>query len=1080
MLLKENKSEILKIISKKNTLQNEERGDTYIAPLTNQQRNIYFLESLSVEKNFYNVTTAFSIFGNLDRSSLKLAVASLCKNFHVLRTVYKYQENELKQLIQAFDLSKVPFDFFSVDDSIIEQRLNDEANYCFELENEWPIKASLFVSPKKQIFSLNIHHIAVDGYSIKLIVNALSEAYKFYRSTSGLEYNLNYAPQYADYAFWRQSYLNSSACQDARNYWTRLLKDPPTCHNFPLEFTRPSKLSVEGDIFCEKITGKLFSKIKQAAQSKNISIFLLMQSLFAGFMGRLGDEEDLIIGSVYANRTPSEFIETVGMFANTIPFRYSFNETTDISCLINSTRSQHKQAIIHQQFSFDMMLEGLNLKRDPSFNPLVQVQFVLQEDSINDFSLDGLDVEVIGNRQLVAKFDFAVHIFISDECLKMQWEFNTNLFSEDRIIEVSEYFLSFIKFHIDNESSKVLLFNFDADVIKKEKSKVQFNRYSSNPELIELYAISTPNAIAVTDSYRKVSYQEFIERANSLIAGLQHQGVSFGDKVAVYMDKSIEQVITMFAVMRAGFVYIPLDPSYPEERLAYMCKNAGVLVILHNEDLPPPKNIAENILHLTYTNLIISERVPVLSKLKQDHPAYILYTSGSTGMPKGVLVSHGSIFYSLDSNRKVYGFESKDIIPTIGSLAFGVSLLEIFLPLLSGATVELLKNSEVIDLTNLIASTQHVTVMHMVPSLMSQWLDKVESCHELYPSLRLLLVGAEPVPLVLLERLKVWRPEIAVRVLYGMTESSVVCSSFLSNAHNSYGYGIGTPHPNVMFFITNRLGVPQPTGVAGELYVGGLSLASGYINMPALTSERFVQNKLLNERVYKTGDRAKKMPSGYFEFLGRIDNQVSLRGMRIEVGEIESLVNKMDEIKQSVAHIVLLDNGEKIFSLYYTKSSDYSEIDIKNSIKDVLTKYIPESMRPSILIELSNFPLNSNGKIDREKLPKPIINSDYVPPVTDVEKYLHTLWCEMLGLDCVSILDSLFVLGGHSLIATKIINEINEKYRVSIPINRFLESPNIKLCADLVQDELDNLALSKSLINMKDVGPDNEVDEFIF
>ena len=1086
MSLRENKAQLLSLLSDEDAgnelaFVSQVTSDEYQAPVSNLQRNIFFLESLADGQNYYNVPTAFALKGEVNQTALARAIGTLCEQFHVLRTVYHYQGDELVQTVEPFNAASVPFEVVEVANDEIEQRLKIEANHQFDLTEQWPIKAVLLVSNQSQYLSLNIHHIAIDGFSAKLITKALSEAYHLhFSSTQHVELNSDVftAPQYADYAYWHQQYLASNACQEAREHWDALLKGAPSCHNFPLEFARPSTLSVEGDDVYHRIDGAVFNKIKHVAQQQNLSVFLLLQSLFAAFMARFGDEEDLVIGSVYANRTPNAFANTIGMFANTIPFRYRLDEKTDIGHMIDATRAQHNQALRYQQFPFEMMLEGLTIDRDPSYNPLVQVQFVLQEDSLNDFTLDGLDVELVNNRQAVAKFDFAVHLSVNKDNIKTQWEFNTNLFSKTRMTDIVDHFMTFIEHHIDNEFGKVLLYRFAGQAAANEVCKNNFDAYLSSPELIEQYATTQPEAIAVLEGDKSLTYAQLKTRGDALIGGLQQNGVGFGERVAVYMDKSIEQVICMYAVMRAGFVYVPLDPSYPAERLAYICQNAQAKALIHTADFVPDAHVAANTPLASFDSLTCDESPAKLTQLTEQDSAYIIYTSGSTGKPKGVVVPHGSIHYSLQANRKVYNFQSTDTMPAVGSQAFGVSLLETFVPLISGGTVKTLRKEEVADINRFIQTTQQMTVIHMVPSMMAQWLDLIETNPAQYPQLRLLLVGAEPVPPILLTRLKAWRADVVVRVLYGMTEGSVVSSSYLSDEHDGKGYSVGKPHPNMKFFIMNRYGVEQPAGAAGELYLGGLSLAQGYVGLPVLTDEVFIQHKLLNERLYKTGDRARLMASGHFEFLGRIDHQVSLRGIRIETGEIESLINDIKDIKKCIAHVMPLSNGDAKFVLYYTQYGDLDKEAIEEAIKAVLAKDIPESMRPSMFIGLDEFPLNPNGKVDRKKLPKPSSTSQYVAPTTDTEKYLHGLWCDILELDRVSIADNFFEVGGHSLMATKLINKINEEYGITVPLKRFFEASNIHDCAIVINDEVEKCQLSQLLVKDESVD-DEDIDEFV-
>lgn len=1083
--LKENKAEILALLSEQENaatvFESKVLADSYEAPVSNLQRNIYFLETLADGQNFYNVPTAFRLTGEVDEVALGQAIAELCQRFHILRTVYQYRGYDLMQVVEPFEQDKVPFEVVEITSEQLSERLLLEANHDFDLTKAWPIKAVLFKSSEQNILSLNMHHIAIDGYSAKLITTALSDAYRLHHSGGVAELGAEVfnAPQYADYAFWHQDYLASDACSKARRHWDNLLKDAPSCHNFPLEFARPSTLSVEGDVIYHDIKGSDFAKIQRAAKAQNTTVFLLLQSLFAGFMARYGDEDDLLISSVYANRNPSVFMNTIGMFANTIPFRYQLDENTDLGHLVESTREQHNQAVKHQQLPFELMLEGLNIERDPSYNPLVQVQFVLQEDALSDFGLDGLEVEVINNRQAVAKFDFSLHVYVNKDSIKLQWEFNTNLFSRERFEGILQHYLQFIDHHVANEFDKVMLFKFADKLNANDVHKGNFNPYISNPELIAQYGQSQPDAIAVREGEKVLSYGELVNRGDKFIAGLQQSGVQFGDRVAVYMEKSIEQVIAMYGVMRGGYTYVPLDPSYPQERLGYIVENAQAKALVHASDFVPAPQIAGNTPLMSFDSLVAADNAAELVSLEESLPAYIIYTSGSTGKPKGVVVPHGSIYYSLQANRKVYNFETKDAMPTVGSQAFGVSLLETFVPLICGGTVVVLTKPDVADIPRLINSTQNVTIMHMVPSLMAQWLDQIENDPGLYPQLRLLLVGAEPVPPILLERLKVWREDVVVRVLYGMTESSVVSSGYLSHEHDGNGYSVGKPHPNMKFYTMNRYGAPQPVGIPGELYVGGLSLAAGYVGLPKLTAEKFIEHKLLAERLYKTGDRARLMASGHFEFLGRVDHQVSLRGIRIETGEIESLVNKIDDVKKCIAHVVGLDNGESKFVLYYTKYGDVAKSVIDEQIKAVLFKAVPESMRPSIFVELEEFPHNPNGKVDRKKLPKPTSDSAFVAPSTATEQYLHDIWCQMLELEQVSVLDSFFELGGHSLMATKLVSQINDQYTIALPLKRFFEASNIQDCAKIIDEEVEQLNLGQLVTGQTSDELTGEIDEFV-
>ena len=470
-----------------------------------------------------------------------------------------------------------------------------------------------------------------------------------------------------------------------------------------------------------------------------------------------------------------------------------------------------------------------------------------------------------------------MHVFVKHNQVNLHWFYNSHLFSRKRIGELLQFFVSFVSHHLRHRCDKVLYYQFtDIDGQLAQSSKAlacehYFAPFMSSPERIEQYAFSQPNAIAVRQGSKSVTFAQLVITANAFIAGLQQAGIEQGQAVAVYMDKSIWQVIAMYGVMRAGFVYVPIDPNDSEQRLAYIFENSGTQAIVCAQALRPAGEICGDISVVFFEQLVDCEVATVLPKLKEEHPACIIYTSGSMGKPKGVILPHGSMYYSLQANRQVYDFTANDMMPTIGSHAFGISLLETFVPLISGGTVQTIQYEQVSDINILIKATEQVSVIHLEPTSIEQWLDLVEHDPSLYPNLRLLLVGSEPVSPILLTRLKVWRADVTVRVLYGMTELSIVSSSYAADEHDGYGYRIGKPHPNMQFYCVNRYGVPQPVGVPGELYVGGLSLASGYVGLEKLTAQKFAHHKVLNQRLYKTGDKVRLLPSGHFEFLGRTE-----------------------------------------------------------------------------------------------------------------------------------------------------------------------------------------------------------------
>jgi amino acid adenylation domain-containing protein len=506
----------------------------------------------------------------------------------------------------------------------------------------------------------------------------------------------------------------------------------------------------------------------------------------------------------------------------------------------------------------------------------------------------------------------------------------------------------------------------------------------------------------------------------------------------------------MLAIYKVGATYVPLDPHYPSERMAFMLRDAGVALLLvgGTSDATLPQ--------LDLRQLLATEAgADYPRRASPDLGAYIIYTSGSTGQPKGVLVTHANLYYALHANRAAMRLTAGDSLPTIGSQAFGVSLLEILLPLTSGGQVQLVTRAQVVDVEALVRVTDDVTVLHAVPSLMRRWLDVLENGTDAipYPRLRLLLVGGESVPASLLRRIKRWRPSVRVLALYGMTESAIVCSSFEASLTPAANFGIGKPYRHARFHVLGSAGQEQPDGVPGELHIGGLSIAAGYVGQPAMTAERFIASPFHpGERLYRSGDRVRRLADGSFEFLGRLDHQVSLRGARIELGEIETLANAVAGITQAVAHVA---GDDPVLVLFYTSPAPAGEqAGIVAALRAQMERRLPDYMRPSIVQHLPAFPLNPNGKVDRKKLPSPQAADTMAAPASDIERRLLAISHRLLERSDFGVTANFFEVGGHSLLATRMATGIRAEFGIDFPLAALFSSPTVRACGAVVEAKL--------------------------
>lgn len=1039
------------------------------------QKSLLFIESLAGEQSFYNIPIAYQFNGALSRLALQYAFQQLINQHDILRTIYLEKEGDYVQQIcphtskdcNYFKIETIDLTACQNKTKALAEQLKSDANYVFQLSQEWPIKVNLIQLAEEQyVLSINIHHIAADGWSANTIVKQLSLAYQCFikDKLSPLD---NTTSQYADYVEWQKEWLESDQFIESKHYWLTSLQNLPLLHSLPTK-PRPAVQSIVGDHYQQVLTTTMGQQLSKLAAKLETTVFVLIQSCFAALLARYSGQSDIVFGTAAANRPTNEFIDSVGLFVNTLVQRYQVTEDESFSTLIKQAKSINQASHRHQAFPFDMLVDELQPQRSLGFNPLVQIMLVMQQTQEQQLTLENLVSEPLNQQQKVSKFDVALHVNFDAEAITFNWEYCTALFDQTTIAHLSEHLITLLNACLADQTAN---YNQVA-LVNNVESNRQFADKSNFPspvcihQLIEQQALLTPNANALIYGETRVTYQELDQRANQLAQYLHQKSDGQIGRIGLCIEKSVELVIGMLAIFKLGGVYVPLDPYYPKERLDHMVADAGINIMLTNQNFELFEQYKQSLLAIDITTLETSAQPNnSFQYYSITAPAYIIYTSGSTGKPKGVLVSHQSLFYSLIANQKALAVTPSDIMPTIGSQAFGVSLLEMLLPLISGGQVHLINKANVSDISDLVTVTKDVTILHAVPSVMRQWLDivKRDNSSAIYPNLRLLLVGGEPVPKELLKTIRQWRHDIQVKELYGMTESAVVSSSFDVNQHFSLvdtdhamvNYCIGAPHPNSEFYVLNSSGQQQPNGVPGELHIGGLSLAQEYINNPTETSNRFIAHPFLSgQRLYRTGDRVRCLHDGHYEFLGRVDHQVSLRGARIELGEIEALSAHVAGVKQAVAHIVTLPNDDNMLVLYFSTELGIDSHQVIDAIRRYLAQKLPDYMRPSRIEHLVKFPLNPNGKVDRKLLPLPMISNVIIAPQTDTEVKLRDLWLSLLPLDNISVEDNFFEIGGHSLLASKLITQIRSLFLLDVPLTLIFEAPTIRTCSALIEQQL--------------------------
>ncbi|MFZ2538548.1 MAG: amino acid adenylation domain-containing protein, partial [Oscillospiraceae bacterium] len=705
----------------------------------------------------------------------------------------------------------------------------------------------------------------------------------------------------------------------------------------------------------------------------------------------------------------------------------------------------------HQEMPFEKLIEMINPERSLSHSPVFQVLFNAQHTSPFLKKFAGLTVEPIDINRDSADYDLTLSIWEETEVTKLAWQYNIDLFEEETIRKMSGHFLTLLEGAIDNPNQSIQ----DLSLLTKEESveilcewnqtEKDYTKEIGFHELFESQAEENSTALAVKYKDLKLSYEQLNVRANQMAHYLRSIGVGTETMVGISIPPSLDMVVALMGILKAGGTYLPLDIHFPTERLKYMVEDSGCKMILTMSNL---KNEFETfkvqkLLVDQLENIILqhptTNPTPIVSS---ENLAYVIYTSGSTGKPKGVEITHGSVTNFLKSMAQRPGLTSQDILLAVTTLSFDISVLEVFLPLTVGATLVLIDHETSVDGTQLasILDSEKITIMQATPAT---WQVLVNAGWSGTKGLKV-LCGGEALSSKLSEQIltrcgSLWN-------MYGPTETTIWSSVHEITQENPDIY-IGKPIDNTQFYILNAQLRPVPVGVIGNLYIGGDGLARGYHNRPDITAERFISNpfdKKLGAQIYNTGDLARYRKNGIIEYVGRSDFQVKIHGFRIELGEIESALMKIPQIKQAIVMVREDTQEDKRIVGYYLTNSTKTNLD--QSIRELLKEFLPEYMLPSALVKLDAFPLTPNGKINRKALPIPDygqMRSQYVEPESEIEIILAGIWSALLKVNPVSAKDSFFELGGHSLLATQLISRIKDRFEVKLPIKAVFQYPTL-------------------------------------
>ena len=1042
----------------------------YVFPVSFAQQRLLFLHQLDPSNTSYLVPWSIRIRGPLYVDALERSLNEIVRRHEVLRTTFDVVEGHPVQIVSPFQ--GIPLDRVDLKASVDPERdaqaaAIDEAQTPLNLKSGPVVRTTLLqLGETDFVLLVTTHHIAFDGWSRRVLVGELGTLYHAYRN--GSPSPLPELPlQYVDYAVWQRNYLQGEGMERLLKYWKQQLSGAPTTLDLPTDRPRPAVQNFRGASKSFVFPKALSDAVTNATRQFGTTQFMTLLAAFYVLLARYSGQDDIVVGSVVANRNRAELEDLIGLFANTLPLRTRMDSDPSFGELLGRVKETALGAYGHHEMPFERLVEELRPERSLSYNPLFQVLFSLQSAARRTFELDGLQLQPLGGVVgTTAKFDLSFFMLESSDGLSGKIEYNTDLFDGDTIDRMLRHYLRLLEAALANPETRVSqlpLLNEEERrqiVVEWNATQHDYPRERSLHQFIEEQVERTPDAPALVFDSQQLTYRELNARANQLAHHLRRLGVGPEKLVAVCSERSIEMVVGLLGVMKAGGAYVPIDPEYPRSRLGVMLEDAEPSVLLTQQHLLGiiPKHCIPTLCLDRDWHMIAAECAenPAIITTGKDQ-AYVIYTSGSTGKPKGVANVHEGIVNRLLWMQEAYRLDRSDRVLQKTPYSFDVSVWEFFWPLMTGACLVVARPEGHRDpsyLVNLIIE-QKITTMHFVPSMLRIFLETegVELCH----SLRRVICSGEALTVELQQRF-FQRSGAELHNLYGPTEAAVDVSYWHCKSDSSLGtVPIGRPIWNTQLYILDQLLQPVPVGVPGELHIGGVALARGYLKQPELTAQKFISDPFSSQpgaRLYKTGDLTRFLPDGNIEYMGRLDHQVKLRGFRIELGEIEAVLAQHPLIEHAVVVIREDRPGDKRLVAYFVPKTgqDVDATELRTHLDDSLPGY----MVPGALVKLTSLPLTESGKVNRRALPVPdwsqVGTGNKTAPTDQMELILVRIWERVLGVTNISVEDNFFDLGGHSLLAVKLLSEVEKVVGRKVPLASLFRGATIAFQAKLLRE----------------------------
>ncbi|MGB0524987.1 MAG: amino acid adenylation domain-containing protein, partial [Flammeovirgaceae bacterium] len=1033
-------------------------------PLSYAQQHVWFIDTLQGSTD-YHMPSVYKLFGKLDVDAFEKAVQQLMDRHLILKTVYREQDGKPFQKVLTNYQWKLGYY------SLVELGGNEELpafiqqtiNKPFNLSDESPLRIELVhCNEDEHLLILVLHHIACDGSSIPIFMKEIEQIYQAIignHPTALAELPI----QYADYAIWQKDEVNEQQLTEQLNYWHQQLTNTEDLA-LHTDYPRTNQPTNEGAELSFVLPKTVSEQLERLALQEDATLFMVLLSAINILLHKYTGQHHFSVGTPIANRTKDELANLIGFFANTLALQSDLDSKLSYHDYLQQLKQHVLDAYSNQQVPFEKIVNQEVKKRDMSKNPIFQVMLTLN----NQFSTAstaatwlGCQMETVDFEIETSQFDLSFDVVRVPDGFVFSINYRTDLFKEARIKQMQNHLVQLFESILqdtDQTIAQLRILTAEEELVLDNFSQAPTSTelaHATIIDFVEEQVAQSPQRQAIVLEDAAMTYEELATRSNQLAHYLTSQGVGKQARVAICLSPSADTIVAILGIMKAGAAYIPIDVNYPQQRIQFILADTAANAFIGNTD--SIQLVANTPALLVVDIAKAQDRIrqqpstSIINCVATD-PAYIIYTSGSTGKPKGVLVEHQSLAMRIHTEAELLDASASTVTCLLTKYVFDVSLLEIFIPLLSGGKMVIPTDHMIYqpDLLLDLLAKHAVTLLQGTPSFFTPLVYAIEPEQSQQLQLKTLCIGGESLTTSLVEMIQEKLPQVQINNHYGPTEITID-ATYLPNVTSFECNSIGKPLPNNTIYILDSALQKVPIGVPGDLYVGGSGLAREYINLPALTQEKFIAHPFQSsERLYKTGDVACWLPNGEIEFLGRKDNQVKVRGYRIELGEIEHALMSLDEIVQAVVVVKADQKGHKRLIAYIIPTDNYKQ----QQVQQQLQSQLPEYMIPRVMMELESFPTNFSGKVAVDQLPDPVmselIDSKHVAPRSTVEKQLATIWQELLGLEAVGIHDNFFELGGDSIITIQVVSRA-KRFSLQLKPRDLFEAQTIEKLAGVVE-----------------------------